>query len=278
MSTVVDAAVHRGDIDTIIAERGEGGAGRTLSDSVALAGRALRRMTRYPGLWFSIVVFPAVFLSGFVLLLRRSFEAQGIPDYVQYVVPIVVIQAELFTGMGTAVTMAGEAESGMLTRFRAMPVSRYAIFCGPALGYLVRGIVVFAVVVGLGVIYGFRFDGGLLRAALFVLVGLAFAAVSICGYGCLGLALGGTELTQSMILVPYAPLLLLSTGFSPAGNWPGWLQPVVEANPVSHVTDALRGLASGTDVSEPLLVSACWLGGGLALAVMTGSWLVRRQG
>lgn len=270
------ASTEPDQLARLIAARKEGGLARAVSDSVVLAGRALRRMVRYPGLWFSIIVFPAVFLSGFIVLLQKSFEAQGIPDYVQYVVPIAVIQAQFFTGMGTAVTMASEAESGMLARIRAMPVSRYAIFGGPVLGYLVRGAIVLLVVLAVGTAFGFRFDAGPVRAGGFVLLSMTFGAVSICGYSCLGLALRRTELTQSVILVPYAPLLLLSTGFSPAGNWPGWLQPVVVANPVSHIAEALRGLAAGGDVAGSVTVSVGWLASSLIVAAIAGSWLVRR--
>jgi ABC-2 type transport system permease protein len=52
--------------------------------------------------------------------------------------------------------------------------------------------------------------------------------------------------------LPYLPLLMLSTGFVPLEGFPGWIQPVVQWQPVSLTVDALRALSSGGPTAQPV--------------------------
>jgi ABC-type multidrug transport system permease subunit len=57
------------------------------------------------------------------------------------------------------------------------------------------------------------------------------------------------------------PLIFASSVFAPPETMPGWLQPFVEVNPITVVTDALRGLLLGGPVLSPVFQTLAWTTG-----------------
>ncbi|NEO25889.1 MAG: ABC transporter permease, partial [Kamptonema sp. SIO4C4] len=210
--------------------------------------------------------------SGFLLTFEQLMELRGI-DYVQYLVPIIAIQAMFFTAMGSAINLASDLQTGIVQRYRAMPVSRFAIFGGLLIAYLVRGMVSAIILISLASFYGFRFQAGWFSIVGFIALLMLFTTTAVAGYAVLALRFKEPELVDSLGIVPYAPLLLLSTGFSPAENFPSWLQPIVRTQPISYIANALRAIANGSEFLDPLLWSLGWLFGVLALFIFLIAWL-----
>ncbi|MBD2000320.1 ABC transporter permease [Leptolyngbya sp. FACHB-541] len=259
----------------LVKVRCEAGISRAIADSFIIGQRNLIRLSRQPAVITGVLVFPIVFLTAFLLAFERSMSAQNI-DYIQYLVPIITLQAMFFTAMNSASNLAGDIDTGMLQRCRAMPISRAAVLGGLLIAYLVRAIVTIAILLPVAYLYGFRFQAGVLSAIGYILLTLFFTTVAVTGYSLLALGLKKPDLVQSLVIVPYAPFLLLSSGFSPAENFPNWLQPFVIAQPVSHIAAALRALASGEPLLLPLLWSIGWLIVLLFGFGFTAIWLYRR--
>jgi oleandomycin transport system permease protein len=57
------------------------------------------------------------------------------------------------------------------------------------------------------------------------------------------------------------PLTFASAAFAPAASMPGWLQPLVEANPIIVLAEALRALTTGGPAIGPVLRSVAWIAG-----------------
>src|SRR5581483_11600378 len=89
----------------------------------------------------------------------------------------------------------------------------------------------------------------------------------------LGVALRSAETVQTAGFLLVMPLGFASSVFAPASSMPGWLQAFVRVNPVTVVTDAVRGLISGVPVGRPLLESAAWLTG---ITLVSWALAVRR--
>lgn len=248
----------------LVAQRRESGVGRAIADSLLIGGRNLTRLRRLPVVLVSVVVFPVVFLSGFLLTFERLMAAQGI-HYVQYLLPVITLQAMFFTAIGSAVTLATDMKTGMLQRCRAMPISRVAVLGGLLIAYLVRALIATVLLLAFAHVFGFRVQTGFWSVLGFIALTLLFTTTAITGYAVMALRLRRLDLVQSFTIVPYAPFLLLSTGFSPAENFPGWLQPIVRVQPVSFTAEALRVLLNGGELMAPLLGSVLWLIGLLLL-------------
>ncbi|MUL39470.1 ABC transporter permease [Gloeocapsopsis dulcis] len=256
---------------TLVKLRHESGISRAISDSLLIAWRNLIRLSRTPAVIVSVLLFPILFFSGFLLAFERLMSFQGI-DYVQYLVPIITLQAMFFTAMGSAVTLAKDIKTGMLQRCRAMPISRAAVLGGLILAYLVRAIAATIILLTFAHLYGFRFQTSFIAVLGYLALTLLFTTTAVAGYAVFALVLRQPDLVNSLLIVPYAPLLLLSTGFSPAENFPQWLQPIVQVQPVSYTAAALRALVNGTELLIPLLLSLVWL---IGLLIVFGLIAVR---
>ncbi len=264
----------------MIAQRQETGWQRAVDDSLLITGRNLIRLKRNPIVIVAIAIFPAVFLAGFWIIGQKLMAAQGI-NYIQYLTPIINLQALFFSGLGSALMLAKDIETGMMTRCRAMPIARVAAIAGLVLAYMVRALLATAVLLVVAYGFGFRFQGTLLDAIGYLTLVIAFTATCITGYSVLALKLRNPTLVDAVAIIPYTPLLLLSNGFSPTENFPIWLQPIVRYQPVSVTCDALRALSTkanlestiGGDASLSLfLLSLSWLVG---LLLLLGWWSTR---
>ena len=123
----------------MIAQRQETGWRRAIEDSLLITGRNLIRLRRNPIIIVAIAIFPIVFLAGFWLVGQKLMAAQGV-NYIQYLVPIINLQALFFSGLGSSLMFAKDIESGMMNRCRAMPISRVSTIAGLVAAYMVRAL------------------------------------------------------------------------------------------------------------------------------------------
>lgn len=233
-----------------------------VSDTVFLAGRHIRLMSRRPASIISALLMPLIFAVLFFSVLGRSMERTGI-DYVQYLVPAIVMQAMFFTAMSATIWAAEDASGGMTNRLRAMPISRAAPVLSLLGGELARALISLSVVVGAGHLVGFRFENGIVSAGGFVLLALGFAAAGCTAYLVMGFAIAKVETVGLLSGLIYYPFLLLSNLLVPTVFFPTWLQPIVENQPFSRVADALRA-TSATDSPDTLptvAIAVLWIVG-----------------
>jgi ABC-2 type transport system permease protein len=192
-------------------------------------------------------------------------------DYRQLLPPTIVAQAMLFCGMSSAYYVAGDRLTGFSARLRALPIHRAAPQVGRSIGDLARAALSLAVVIGVGVLSGMRFRAGWGGFVGFVVVALAFALATSLAMGLLGHVASSPSAAVSMASVPYLPLLMLSSGFAPVDDFPGWLQPFVEWQPVTCVIDALRALAGDGDIVATVGPALAWSGGVAVVSAALGA-------
>ncbi|MEL7141220.1 MAG: ABC transporter permease [Cyanobacteria bacterium J06631_9] len=256
----------------MIAQRQETGWRRAVDDSLLIAGRNLLRLQRNPIVIVAIAIFPVVFLAGFWIVGQKLMAAQGV-DYIQYLVPIINLQALFFSGLGSALMFANDIESGMMKRCQAMPISRVAVIAGLVLAYMVRALLATALLllVAYG-IFGFRFQGNAIAWLCYFILVVTFTATCITAYSILSIKLRNPSLVNAVAIIPYTPLLLLSNGFSPTENFPEWLRPGIRNQPVSVTCDAMRSLVEGRSDGWALFAySMTWL---IVLLILFGIWAV----
>jgi ABC-2 type transport system permease protein/oleandomycin transport system permease protein len=242
------------------------------ADTIDVAGRNLRDLWRTP----QAMVFAAVQPVIFVLLFRYAFggviHVPGVP-YVDYLMPGIFGQAVTFGAIGTAVGLSADLKSGLLTRFRTLPMARIAVLGGRTLADLARNVVVVVVMTGLGFAVGFRVHNG--PAGLLAALGLVtvFAYALSWAFVALGLRVSDPEAAQAAG-VPFMFLLVFtSDAFVPLQSMPGWLQAIGAHQPVTALVDAERSLILGGPTQSHVLISLAWSTGMLlvfaALAART---------
>lgn len=247
-----------------------------MSALAALTLRTLSGSRRDADLLFAALAPVGCFL-GFTLVLGSLIHT-GSMTYPQYVLPVVIVQAMLFGAMTTADRAARDRLSGFGSRLKTLPVSAAVPLAARMLYCLIRSVIALVAAIAVGWPFGFRMAGGVGDTSLFVIIVVAFAMAVCLGADALGSRVGSVESSSQLLLLPQLVLVLLSTGIAPAESFPAWLGPFVRHQPVSRVTDTLRGLAAGQATGRDLAVASAWCVGLLALFGVLAVRMQRRAG
>ena len=128
-------------------------------DTIDVTGRNLRSLTRTPQALIFATIQPMIFVLLFRYAFGGAIKVPGV-SYVDFLMPGVFAQSVAFGAIGTAVGLSADLRSGLLIRFRTLPMSRIAVLAGRTLADLARNVLVVAVMLGVGYAVGFRSPGG----------------------------------------------------------------------------------------------------------------------
>ena len=228
-------------------------------DTLLIAPRHLLRTWRVP----QIIVFSAIMPVVFVLLFRYVFggaiRVPGYADYVDYLIPGIVVQTVLFGGSSTAVGMAEDLASGITDRLRSLPIHRAAILAARTLADLLRLAYTVALVIAIGLLVGFRFHAGVIPIAEGLGIALLFGYACSWLFALVALAVRHSETAQMGAFLVTFPLVFASSIFASPATMPVWLRDFANAQPVTKVVDALRALAEGVGpTTKPALYAIAW--------------------
>jgi ABC transporter DrrB family efflux protein len=229
--------------------------GRVLTDTAVLTRRNLLANLRMTDVLLLSTIQPVTFLLMFLYVFGGAIQtalppaAQG--AYINWLIPGILAQSAVFGASPTAYGLNNDRASGVIDRFRSLPMARCAVLAGRTLADLTRSTAILLLQLGVGIALGFRWQTSVLGPAAGVGLALAF------GYACswvmatLGLAVRNTEAIQAAVYMLVFPLTLVSSVFLPTRTMPGWLQAFAEHQPITVVANALRGLMLGQHALPP---------------------------
>jgi len=225
-------------------DRSRGGLGQAIGDTTLVAGRNLRKLTRTPGLIVFSTIQPVMMLLLFSYVFG-GVAGGSVPFYKTFIVPTVVVQSLTFAASSSGVGLANDLQSGMIDRFRSLPITRAAVLVGRSLSDAVRVFLQAALLLIVATIIGFRFPAGVDRGLLMLVVAVLFGVSLSIFSAWMGLSLKDPETVQVAAFVPIFPLIFASSGFAPISTLPGWMQEFARVNPFTAAVDTMRGLALG---------------------------------
>jgi ABC transporter DrrB family efflux protein len=250
-----------------------------LSDCGVVARRNLRHVVRQPQLLLFSTVQPVMFVLLFAFVFGGTVEGAlpGGVEYVAYLLPGILVHSTAFRATLTASGLAEDLERGVVDRFRSMPMARAAVLVGRTLADLVRNVLILALMITVGVLIGFRFGQGVLGAVGMVAVVALFGFALSWVFALLALTIKGQEAVQSASFIGVFPLVFASSVFVPVATMPAWLEAFAAHTPITYTADAARALALGEPFDVPVLATAAWLLGLLAVFVPLAVWRYRRM-
>jgi ABC transporter DrrB family efflux protein len=223
---------------------------RVLADIGILAERNLRRVMRNTGLIVFSTIQPLMQLILFAYVFTAVATVGGGISYKDFVVPAVLVQSMTFAAMGSGVGIAYDLQSGMINRFRVLPIARSAFLIGRTTSDSLRLGLQSLMLVAAALLIGFRFQNGFWSAVGMVIVIVLFGIALTTFSAWIGLAIGDPETVQPAVFIPVLPLVFTSSAFAPVDQLPEWMQPLATINPITAAIDAARGLALGSDTLE----------------------------
>jgi ABC transporter DrrB family efflux protein len=228
-----------------------------LVDAMVMARRNLVRIVRLP----QLLVFATIQPVMFVLLFRYVFGgaihvASG--NYVDYLIPGVMVQTVVFGATSTAVGLAEDMSKGIIDRFRSLPMARSAVLAGRTIADLVRNVFVVLLMVVVGELVGFRFHNGFIPAVAAIGVALLLGYALSWVFAVVGQAVSDPETAQLAGFLPIFPLVFASSVFTPIASMPGWLQAFAKVQPITRAANTVRALTQGGPVTSNLVWTIGW--------------------
>ncbi|MFC7405492.1 ABC transporter permease [Georgenia alba] len=230
-----------------------------LSATLTFFHRALLKIKHVPEQLMDVTLTPVIFTLMFTYLFGGAI-AGDTRTYVQFLLPGILVQTVLIITVYTGFTLNTDISKGVFDRFRSLPVWRPAPVVGALLGDSVRYTIASAVTIGLGLLIGYRPEGGPVGVLAAVALLLVFAFSLSWIFTILGLLMRTPNAVMGVSMLVLMPLTFASNIFVDPQTMPSVLRAWVDVNPVSHLVTAIRGLMAGTatfgDVVWALVASA----------------------
>ncbi|MGW2836923.1 ABC transporter permease [Streptomyces sp. NPDC001493] len=228
-----------------------------LSVSLTFGWRAVLKIKHVPEQLFDVTAFPIMLVLMYTYLFGGAL-AGSTGAYIQFLLPGILVMSVVMITMYTGVSVNTDIVKGVFDRFRTLPIWRPAPMVGYLLGDVLRYLLASAVMLTVGVIIGYRPDGGVPGVLAGVALVLVFAFAFSWVWTMFGLLLRTEKSVMGVSMMVIFPLTFLSNVFVDPSTMPGWLQAFVNNNPVTHVATAVRELMAGGWPATAVLWSLGW--------------------
>jgi ABC transporter DrrB family efflux protein len=247
-----------------------------LRDSWEMVKRNLIHIRRTPELLLDVTLTPVMFVLLFSLVFGGEINIPGV-DYTSFLMAGIFVQTIAFAGVYTSVLLANDLKNGMIDRFRSLPMSQSSVLVGRTMTDLMRAFLAVAIMWGVGLLVGFRPEGGILASAaaigLMLLFGFALSWIGIAA----GSLVRTPEALQGIIFAVVFPLTFVSSAFVRTESMPDWLAWFADRQPMTLVIDAVRSLTLDGVAGPELVPAILWSLGSLLIFFPLGMWLYNRR-
>lgn len=256
-------------------------------DALVIGRRNLLRNVRLPQLLVFATVQPVMFLVLFTYVFGGAIT-DALPDaaageYLNWLVPGLMIQVAAFGSGQTALGLTEDLQNGVIDRFRALPMARSAVLAGRTGADLVRNAVIIGLMVSVGTVLGFRYQTSFVRFLGAFALALLFAHALSWVMAAVGLKVRTPEAVQAAAFIPIFPLVFASSVFLPTATMPDWLRVFADHQPLTVVTNAMRGLILGDgalpvgqDLATEIVRALAWIAALTAVASLLAVRSYRR--
>jgi ABC-2 type transport system permease protein len=268
---------------------GQGRADRlrwALSDVRVLTWRTLARIATTPEQLLNVTVVPLAFVLLFSYVFSSAIMLPGGGSYRDYLIAGIFAVNMGSTAQGAAIGLAVDLSTGLIDRFRSLPMSRAAVIVGRTLADLIATLLGATVILLAGLAVGWRIHAGPGGVLLALVLALLFAYSAAWLGACAGLLARGPESAQAVWLTVIVLLSLTSNAFISTASLPPGLRVIADWNPISVLAAACRQLLGNPDpaaaihswpMQHPELASALWSLALLAAMAPLTVWLYVRR-
>ncbi len=259
---------------------------RRLEDVLVLTGRNLVHIAREPLQLSDVTIQPVLFTILFVYVFGAGVVLPHGGSYTAFAIAGLLAMNLTTSAMGTAVGLSTDLSSGVIDRFRTLPMWRPAVLVGRSLADILTAMICALIVALTGLAIGWRPEDGILKMlagfGLFVL--FSYALSWYCG--CIGILSKGPESAQGLGLIVLFPLAFVSNALVPTERMPTVVRVIADWNPVSAVTAAARDLFGNPNPSaaihdwpmqHPVVTSLLWSFALIAVCAPLAAHLYRRR-
>jgi len=256
-----------------------------LRDVYVMTRRNLVHIAREPMQLGDVTIQPVLFTLLFVYVFGSGIPVPG-GTYAAFALAGLLLLNLTTSSMGTAVGLTVDLNTGVIDRFRTLPMWPAAVMVGRSITDVLTATVCTLTIVVSGLVVGWRPETGAGQIAAGFGIALLFAYALSWLAGCVGLWAKGAETAQSFGFLVLFPVSFVSNALVPTRGMPDWLRLIVDWNPVSAVTAACRGLwgnpnpsaiNSAWSMQHPIWTAIAWSIAIIAVCLPLASMLYRRR-
>lgn len=231
-------------------------------DTLVFAGRNVQHIRQIPEKLLDVTIQPLMFVLLFAYVFGGAIDVGG--SYREYLVGGILIQTIGFGLIGPAMSIATDLTDGVIDRFRSLPAAQSSYLAGHLLAELGGMVLAISVLLGAGLVVGWRTHTGLPELLTAALLLLAFASAMVAVGTLIGLTVRTADSVMGVAFPSIFPLTFVSSAFVPLSTMPSFLETVAVWNPISTLVAAVRELfgnppapvsASSWPLEHPVLAS-----------------------
>ncbi|MFC4099793.1 ABC transporter permease [Paenibacillus xanthanilyticus] len=245
-----------------------------LATNAVFIGRSMRLTLRNSEALIMAIMLPTILMLLFTYVFGGAIDRSG--DYVNYVVPGIILLCAGFGSSSTAVDVAHDMTSGIIGRFRTMPIVSMSVVTGHVVASLVRNLLATGIVIGVALLVGFEPNAGTAEWLLAIGMVSLFIFALTWAYAAIGLVAGSPAAASgygfALLFLPY-----LSSAFVSTDTMPAWLQGVAEHQPITPIIETLRALLTGTPIGNQAWLAVGWCALILLISLIWAAWAFRRK-
>jgi ABC-2 type transport system permease protein len=211
------------------------------TDTLVFAQRNAEHIRQIPEKLLDVTLQPLMFVLLFAYVFGNAITVHG-GSYREYIVAGILVQSLAFGLTGPATSIATDLTEGVIDRFRSLPATRAAYVSGHYLAELGGLALSIVVLLGSGLLVGWRTHTSPVHVAVGMLLLLAFASAMIWVGTWIGLLARTPDAVMGIGFTVVFPLTFLSSAFVPMQSLPNALQWVAAWNPVTVMVGAVREL------------------------------------
>jgi ABC-2 type transport system permease protein len=266
--------------------RGSFGLMQQLRDVVVLTGRNVVHIVKEPLQLSDVTIQPVLFTLLFVYVFGSGVVLPGGGSYKDFAIAGLLALNLTTVTIGTAVGLSTDLGSGVIDRFRTLPMWRPAVLVGRSITDVLTAAICAAFVALTGLAIGWRPDAGVASVLAGFGIFLLFSYALSWASACLGMISQSPESAQGLGLVILFPLAIVSNALVPTAHMPAVLRTIADWNPVSAVTAAGRHLFGNPNPSasidawpmqHPVVASLLWSAALVAIFAPLATMLYRRR-
>ena len=248
-----------------------------LADTWTLAKRSLRHITRSPDTVITVLLMPIALMLLFVYVWGGAVGRQtGAVSYIDFIVPGIVVMTVVSGIAYAAVRLSMDVQSGIINRFRTMPVSPSSILGGQVASSTLSNLFSSSIVLLVAVAIGFRSHADVIAWLLFALILVLFTLATTwlaIFFGLLARTMEGAGAFSYVLLL----LIFVSTAFVPASSMTPWLRGFAEHQPMTPVVETMRSLLIGGKAGPEVWTAIAWILGILVVSYLLSVTVYKRK-
>lgn len=260
-------------------------ASRALREIRVLVRRNLIHIAREPMQLSDVTIQPVLFTFLFILVFGSGIPIPG-GTYTDFALAGLLAMNLVTSSIGTAVGLSTDLSTGLVDRFRTLPMWRASILIARSITDLLSAVLCATIVAVAGLAVGWRPEAGVFAVLAGFGIALLFTYAICWTFVCVGLVARNVEAAMSFGFLVLFPMAFVSNAVVPTQGMPAWLRVIADWNPVSAVTAACRQLFGNPNPSarlsdwpmqHPVLASVLWAALLLAISIPVAANLFRRR-